>query len=243
MPVESVIPQSAKRISGSALKVIAVVTMIIDHTGAYLPRIMAGIVFRCGWFSLRLYDVLRFVGRISFPLFCFLLVEGFLHTRDRKQYALRLFLFALLSEPLWNLVHSGRLLYPSQNVFFTLLFGFLGLCLLERLALAPESRRSSAALLVLLLLVSLVFRADYGSSGFGFILLLYLLRTRPLSRAVVGSCFLSSGWKAGLAFVPIAFYNGKRGFLKGRAASLCFYAIYPLQMLIFYIIRKNTVGF
>ena len=62
-------------------------------------------------------------------------------------------------------------------------------------------------------------------------------------RAVTGSCILSSRWQAGLAFIPIAFYNGKRGFLHGRAASLCFYAIYPIQMILFYIIKKNTIGF
>ena len=228
------------------LKYIALLSMVIDH---------AAVIFRTQLPDAA-YLTMRCMGRISFPVFCFTLVEGFFHSSNQNRYLTRLALFAVLSEipfdlalkgTFWNIIHHHSIQtvmdWSAQNVFFTLLFGFLGLCLLERLALAPESRRSSAALLLLLLLVTLVFRADYGSSGFGFILLLYLLRTRPLSRAVVGSCFLSSGWKAGLAFVPIAFYNGKRGFLKGRAASLCFYAIYPLQMLIFYIIRKNTVGF
>ena len=239
----SLIPDSYKKLSGSASKVIAVITMFIDHIGAYFPRQMSRILFPVGGGSLRLYTVLRFIGRLSFPLFCFLLVEGFLHTHDRQKYGIRLLLFALVTEPFWNLVHSGTWRYESQNALFTLLFGFLALCLAERLEQGRGNRLQNAVLLISLLILAVVFKADYGCAGFGFVLMLYLLRKQPLFRAVTGSCILSSRWQAGLAFIPIAFYNGKRGFLHGRAASLCFYAIYPIQMILFYIIKKNTIGF
>ena len=127
-------------------------------------------------------------------------------------------------------------------MFFTLLFGFLGLCVLEWAEKHPEDWRRCAFALLALLGVTVVFGADYGCSGYGFILMLYLLRSMPLPQAVVGSCFLSSRWQAGLAFIPINLYNGQRGFIRGKALQWLFYAIYPLHMLILYFIKRATIG-
>ena len=188
--------------------------------------------------------MLRFIGRISFPIFAFLLVEGFLHTHDRRKYGLRLFLFALISELPWNFVHTGTWLYEKQNVFFTLLFGYLALCVIRRL---EEDGTVNNEILVFalagLLAITMVFKADYGCGGFGFILMLYFLREQALFRAIVGSCILPNHWKEGLAFLFIGLYNGERGFQKGKALSLMFYMIYPLQLVLFYLIRKNAAGF
>ena len=175
---------------------------------------------------------MRFVGRLAFPLFAFLLVEGFLHTRDRRRYALRLGIFALLSEVPFDLAFYGKFLYKDyQNVFVTLCLGVLGLCALERF-------RGKGWKQLLSLLgfygVALLSHCDYGVKGYGFLILLYLLRERPISRAVLGSAFLSSEWKAGLAFVPIAFYNGERGFIRGRVLQYAFYLLYPLHLLFLY---------
>jgi hypothetical protein len=83
----------------------------------------------------------------------------------------------------------------------------------------------------------MAFGADYGFRGVGFILLLYVLRSQPLLRAVLGTCTLSGGWVAGLAFLPIGMYNEERGFIRGRLAKYAFYAIYPLHLLAIYLIR------
>lgn len=239
----SLIPQRWKILSGSALKLIALITMLIDHTASILLRSSKVILLRIGSHSLYLYTAMRFVGRLSFPLYAFLLTEGFLHTRNRLRYGLRLFIFAVISEIPWNLEHTGTLRYSNQNVFFTLLLGLIGVCLMDEF-IRDEARRIRDALLLLALLaLSIVLKADYTCRGFGFILLMYLLREAPLFRALTGSCFLSATWKAGLAFVPIAFYNGKRGFIKGKWASLCFYALYPVHMLILYWIRLKTIGY
>ena len=237
------IPKKYHCLSGSGLKIIAVITMLIDHIGAAFPRYTASVILHIGSKRLMLYTVMRFIGRISFPIFAFLLVEGFLHTRDRKRYGIRLFVFALLSELPWNYLHAGTWQYAGQNVFFTLVFGYFGLCLLEQITEDRGERWQEIALLLGLLIATVIFQADYGCSGFGFILMLYLLRQQPLFRAVVGACFLSSRWQAGLAFLPIGMYNGKRGFIRGRTASILFYAIYPVHMLILYWIKKQTVGF
>ena len=224
--VKEVIPEKYRFISGSVLKLIACVTMLIDHVGLHLYRKSGFMLIKKGAFKLSFYDFSQFIGRIAFPIYCFLLVEGFLHTRDRKKYGLNLFLFALISEIPWNLEHGGTMTYPSQNVFFTLFLGYLGICAIEYFQ--NSLPKMFGSLLVLLVLAE-VLKCDYGISGYGFILCLYMLRANKAVQAIVGSCFLSSRWKAGLAFIPILFYNGKRGFIRGWMKYL-FYAFYPVHI-------------
>lgn len=224
-------------LSGSWLKIIAVTTMLIDHLALFYLGRMAPFqeaLFTVGGRPVTWYLLMRTVGRISFPIFAFLIVEGFLHTRSRKRYGINLLLFAFLSEIPWNLVHTGTWHYPAQNVFFTLFLGYLGLCAIEYF---KDDRKRMAGSLLGLLVLSVVLRCDYGCSGYGFILLLYALRNDKILQAVIGSCVLGSRWIAGLAFIPINMYNGKRGFVKGPVAKYFFYLFYPLHLLIIYYLR------
>lgn len=146
----SVPKQTKKGISGSTVKIIAVVTMLIDHVAAAL---LTRIVISRGFFyamgnEQRLIDwmkvngllfiitqLMRLIGRLGFPIFCFLLVEGFQKTRNVKKYAIRLGLFALISEIPFNLAFTGRVWAPGyQNVYFTLLIGLLALWAFETIA-------------------------------------------------------------------------------------------------------------
>lgn len=243
-------------LSGSVLKLIAAVTMLIDHTAAILIDKSDFPLFSVSGHTLHLYNLMRYIGRVSFPIFCFLLVEGFLHTHNRKAYGINLFGFALISEIPWNLVHAGKIFAPNtQNVFFTLLLGYLGISVIEKASAFPPSDGDgmnpagrkrmlrASGMLLLLLILSILIHCDYGCSGFGFIILMYILRTSPLLRAVIGSCVLSARWVAGLAFIPIAFYNGKRGFIRGKTAKYIFYAFYPLHLLALYLIRRRIYGY
>lgn len=100
-----------KGLSGSALKVIALVSMTLDHIACYLMDKSIA------------YDAMRTVGRMAFPIFAFLLVEGYTHTRSVRKYALSLFSFALVSDiPWWLLNHDN-----THNVFFTLLLGLVAI--------------------------------------------------------------------------------------------------------------------
>ena len=94
--------EKKKGLSGSAIKIIAIVAMLIDHIGAVIVERMitaqSGGVYSYEDPLVVLDTVLRGIGRIGFPIFCFLLVEGFVHTRNVAKYALRLFAFALISE-------------------------------------------------------------------------------------------------------------------------------------------------
>ena len=102
------------------LKLLAVLTMLVDHTGALLfPQIA----------------VFRIVGRLSFPIFCLLLAEGAAHTSGKARYFLRLLLFAVLSEIPYDLAFFGSLFYPgSQNVLFELALGLLAIFLIQKIS-------------------------------------------------------------------------------------------------------------
>ena len=145
-------PAGQKGISGSTLKLIAVAAMLIDHIAAVvmMRQIMAnGYMEAAGtgsmtdmvqWLMENLvlfygYQLMRFIGRLGFPIFCFLLVEGFQRTKNVKKYALRLAAFALISEIPFDLATKGEVFFIGyQNVYFTLLFGLLALCGIDHLS-------------------------------------------------------------------------------------------------------------
>ena len=241
MKAESVcIPKKYKILSGSVLKCIALFTMIVDHVGLHLLRNSGIVLLYTSAGPLELFTLMRKVGRLAFPIYCFLLVEGFLHTHDRRKYGLNLLAFALISEIPWNLEHTGALYCPSQNVFFTLFLGYAGMCCIEELKERPLEQLIS---LIALVLVAMNLKADYGIGGFAFILVMYLLREQKILQAIVGTCIESGGWAAGLAFIPINLYNGQRGFIQGKLIKYLFYAAYPVHIMIIYLIKKKFVGF
>lgn len=241
--MERLVPEEKRIFSGSVLKTIAVVSMIVDHVAFVLVQRMAMGHLQIAGTKLTLYSLMRCIGRLAFPIYCFLLVEGFVHTHDRRRYGLRLAAFAVISEIPWNLVHTGRLLYERQNVFFTLTLGFVALCLAEGIEKDAEHRGLYALGLAAVIAAGLWGRMDYGAVGVGIILMMYLLRERAVLRAAAGVCLLPNTWIAGFAFVPIALYNGKRGFIRGKAMQIAFYAIYPVHLLILYFLRRHFFGY
>ena len=226
-----------KCLSGSTLKLLAVVCMLIDHLAAFLwvdNPAFREVLFTFHARPITPYFLCRAVGRIAFPLFAFLIVEGFQHTHSRKHYAFNLLIFALLSEIPWNLVHGGWLC-PRQNVLFTLLLGCLGLCALERW---KDNAKYLALSIIGLFVVSIFLRADYGYVGFAFILMLYVLRGCAPVQAVVGCAMLPTHLIAGLSFIPINLYNGRRGFIHGPVGKYLFYSFYPLHLLVIALLKN-----
>ena len=122
-------------LSQEGLKLLACVTMLIDHIGATLVlRMLQTMPVRNEQYNLLvgIYYALRIIGRIAFPIYCFLLVEGAYHTRNPKKYGMRLFVGMLLSEIPFDLAFSlrGNVLFDwsSNSVMLTLLLGF---CMIE----------------------------------------------------------------------------------------------------------------
>ena len=226
--------QRIQFLNGFHLKLIAICTMLIDHMGYTLfPGVM--------W--------LRCVGRVAFPIFCFLIAEGCVYTHDRKKYALRLLVFALLSEIPFNLMNSGMIWDPyDQNVLWTLLLGAL-VCWLMDWALkkcTPLSFVLTGAAMVAAYWLLEAFRTDYGGWGMLLVAAFYGVHRAP-SGAVVkmiaqafGLAFFSIGVMGGylsielwslVSLAPIWLYNGQRGF-SHKAVQYGFYAFYPVHILI-----------
>ena len=155
------IPDKYQILSGSMLKILALVTMIIDHIASVFlrsnPTVLVTILGR----TITLYTAMRFIGRLSFPIYAFLLVEGFMHTSNRRNYAIRILVFSLISEVAWDLEHFNGFNMGSQNVFFTLFLGLLGMFVLSQIEeQGPDIRKIAA--LVMLIILSVILKCDYG---------------------------------------------------------------------------------
>ena len=198
-------------INANQLRGLAMFLMLLDHLWATL-------VPGNFWMT--------YLGRLAFPIFAFQISEGFFHSADRKRYAKRLLLFALLSEVPFDLIYGGTVLYPfHQNVMFTLLLGLLACCAIDR---ARRERTAKAILrgtlsVAGLFLLSLVGMVDYGWRGMLTVVAFYVLRDFPTQGFAV------------LSLLPIWLYNGRRGG-GGKALQYAFYAFYPAHMLVLYLL-------
>ena len=222
------------QITGSTIKWVAIMTMVIDHTAA---------VALAGTFPPELWwmRLLRLVGRIAFPLFSFLLVEGFLHTRSVKRYAARLAVFAVLSEIPFNLALRGEIFFPAwNNIFFTLLLSLALLWCLEHW----EDRPAQVLALLAAGLLADFLRCDYGAAGVLTVAVLYLARgSRWAFPGAVAVLALVSGdltELAALAAAPLVWrYSGDPG---RRGGKYFFYAFYPLHLLVLTAVRMGMLG-
>ena len=236
----SMFPERWRILSGSTLKLIAMVIMIIDHYAYYFVSSSVPVLFTLPSSRvITLYWLLRTIGRSAFPIYAMLLVEGFLYTHDRRRYGFRLLLFAMISDIPWDLLHHGVFFsLSSQNVFYTLFLGLVGMEVLERFR--GESKKMSLILLVLAI-AACYFGADYGISGICLILVCYLFRELSVLRDVLGIGLLSSHMRAFPAFVLMELYSGKRGFVHGKVLQVLFYAVYPLHLMLFYLIKTGIL--
>ena len=253
--------QTKRGISSAVLKNIAVVTMLIDHIGAVIiARLLirnsmygsmvsqeAYNVWKGQYDSLYgIYMAMRIIGRFAFPIYCFLLVEGFQRTHDVKKYLGRMFLFALLSEVPFDLALSGKVWNAEyQNVFFTL---FLGLLVITGLQFAEQHFSGTQIWKTLLRIgldaviilsgcaLALFLKTDYSFKGILAIVVLYLFRNRKKSQIWAGVIIflLMDGLEmiAALSFLLIRFYNGTRG----KQNKYFFYFFYPVHLLVLWLI-------
>lgn len=201
------------------LKMIAILTMIIDHVGYVLFPEMT---------------ILRAIGRVSFPIFCFLIVEGFHHTRSHLNYLTRLLIFAILSEIPFDLAfHGGVCNWQYQNVFFTLAFGLMALFCLEEM----NSNKIYAIGLILVIAATYFSKCDYGVGGVLLICMFYLAKNNLIIKwilcALILYLYFGTFELYGLiAMIPISLYNGKRG----PKSAMFFYWFYPVHLLILFAI-------
>ena len=215
-------------LSGTALKYIACITMLIDHIGA--SCIETGIPVST---LLAADRVLRYIGRLAFPIFCFLAVEGFLHTHDVKKYVRRLLLFGLLSEVPFDLAFFRTPFAPQhQNVYWTLTLGVLAMAGLKRFE--KENGLPGWQGLVWAggcAALALAANTDYHAIGVLIICTLYLTRADRKRQCLAGALLFLFELTAPLAFVLVWFYNGQRGACSPLQKK-AFYWFYPVHLLV-----------
>ncbi len=225
--------QYKRGFSGSTLKLIAVITMLIDHMGL-------GVVGRLMMRKPYLYDIyaaMRGVGRLAFPIYIFLLVEGVRNTRSIGKYTLRMGVFALISEIPFDLAfHAKALEFTYQNVFFTLFIGLLVIRALDGVAGIVNNKFIGLLLQAAVLAAGAagaeLIRADYGAKGILCIAVIYIFSYDRRLQLLTGCMAFFWEWEAIFAFIPIAFYNGSRGI----RLKYIFYIFYPLHLLLIYLL-------
>ncbi len=224
--------------TGFVLKFIAMCSMVLDHIKYAVPATNNFIT--------------QYFGRLAFPIFAFLISEGMIHTKSRKKYILRMFIFACISQVPFllfrGLVSQGFVL----NVMFTFLFAIIGITIFDYFDITKEFPNflkfiMTALVAISILLMTLAVRMDYGWYGIATVWLFYVLKDKKILRTIgyiilvilyyfsryIG--FINKMDWISLAFaslpaIIILFYNGKQG----RKLKYFFYLFYPVHMLVLY---------
>lgn len=239
---------------GSTLKVLAMITMLIDHIGATLvlrfvqtspdnfdamgnAQMTGPVIF---------YYICRGIGRLAFPIFIFLLLEGFSYTRNRFRYIGRLICFAFVSEIPFDMAFNlsktditrGHILeISSQNVFFTLAIGMIVLTLLTGISALQIDNILKlifyAGVVALGAGLAFCLKTDYGWVGVLAICAAYFLLNQKKELRMAVPCiilsFINLSELCALVDAGIVhFYNGKRGW----KLKWVFYLFYPFHLLI-----------
>lgn len=238
--------KKTKFISSNILKTMAMFFMLLDH-------LWATIIPGNQWMTN--------VGRLAFPIFAFLIVEGFTHTSDFKKYIKRLFIFALISEIPFNLIYTGSWVFPfHQNVLFTLLLGLLCINEIDKLKNDKSFKNILKVVLKVVgfFLIGIVGFVDYGFTGILTIIVFYIFRNFKFAwcgqlislillyivffkgQSVVLNIFnfeyyLPLQSVGILALIPIWLYNGEKG-INSKKLQYMFYWFYPVHMLVIYLI-------
>lgn len=218
-----------KRLPQEALKLIACLSMLIDH---------AAYIFGGVW-------KWRAVGRLAFPIYCFLLVEGACHTRSPRKYALRLAIAAVISEFAFDFAFYGRLNWGRQNVMLTMLLGILALEMMKHCSDLP--RKILAA--IPFAMAADLFCTDYSGYGVMLIALFGVLRDEhwkwpalaagmavlfwlmPSSRVNLLGFYVPVQMFGLASLAPIALYSGEK-LTRNKAAQWAFYLFYPVHMVL-----------
>jgi hypothetical protein len=241
-------------LSAAALHILAMAFMLMDHMWA---TVFPG----QGW--------LTCVGRLAYPIFAFMVVEGYFHTHSFRRYLLRMLAFAVISEVPFDLMYDGSAFYPfHQNVLWTFLIALLCIRLME--LLREKHGRwvyviGCVAICFLGYLLGTVGMVDYYGSGVLVVLVFYFFRQRKwycllgqiIALGYINICMLQgryypitiSGWSfdfyqqslALLALIPIWLYRGRQGHHSKGFQYAC-YAFYPVHMLVLALVAAAVAG-
>lgn len=244
-------------LSIAALKNIALVTMIIDHVAA---GILVPLITGYGYYEYSdLYYACRYIGRLAFPIYCYCLVEGFIHTSNVLKYLIRLLIFAVISELAFDMgLYQTFFHADHQNVFFTLFLGLLSIAIIDYFFKNytidnPIRLMGASAGFIICEIVAHLGKTDYSVKGVLVIVLIFMLHGIPFLPEIIGPAVLAAfeiidkygdnskhiEVVAVLAIPLLLLYNGKKG--KGMP-KLIYYLAYPFHLLLIGIISMRCIN-
>ncbi len=217
----------------SSLKWIALITMLIDHIAATMMPYYNIVQELTNINMAIVYAVMRGIGRLSFPIFCFCIVEGFVHTRNVKKYLIRLFIFALITEPIYDLAFFGTAFYLDyQNVLWTFLIAMLMLMAVKKYS---QSILLKVIIILIFALIAWLLKTDYSHIGVIIVGIYYLYREKNWVKLGATAILFLDMAVIGAALTCL--YNGE----KGKGLKYLFYVFYPAHLLLLYIINSNII--
>lgn len=226
--------KNMKGINGAQLKYIAFASMFIDHFNkAIITPFLTGtgplVVITT------IFDIL---GRIAFPIFAFMVVEGFFKTKSRWSYLRNLLIFAVISEIPYDMFQSAEFVNTwSQNILWGLVLGLFTIMVIDKLKDYIKKRPLwvfvSLLIVALSSLGSMLISADYEYYAIIIIYLYYIFYDKRLLASGLGYLVIIKEIYAILGFATVLLYNGE----KGKQNKIFNYLFYPVHLLIFGIIR------
>lgn len=215
--------------SSFVLKMIAIISMFIDHIGYAI---------------FRKFSYFNYIGRLAFPIFAFQISEGYIHTKNLKKYFLRLLLFAIISQIPFMLFHNLISTGFSLNIFFTLLLGLIGIYIYDKL----KYKSLGIIFSILIAFIAQFTNCDYGFYGVSIILIFYIFKNNFVNAIMFFILstlikylipYIKNGFYNAYLYlfactiIPVIFialYNGK----KGKNTKYLLYLFYPIHLLLIY---------
>lgn len=224
-------------LSGAELKLIAIISMLADHVNKAL--IYPYLESNHGFLAF-ISDVFDIIGRIAFPLFCFMLVEGYFKTRNRKKYLLNLLLFGVISEIPFDMFTTASFFNMNwNNVMFTLALVLVTVWIIDTLKEKMQKRPKALWYLVSILIVlvmcivSMSLSLDYEHHAILIGYFFYLFHDMPVFAIPFGYASMFKEPWALLGFGLTLTYNGERG----KQHKMLYYWFYPVHLLILGLLR------
>lgn len=224
-------------LSGAGLKLIAIISMLADHVNKAL--IYPYLESNHGFLAF-ISDVFDIIGRIAFPLFCFMLVEGYFKTRNRKKYLLNLLLFGVISEVPFDMFTTASFFNMNwNNVMFTLALVLVTVWIIDTLKEKMQKRSKALWYLVSILIVlgmcivSMSLSLDYEHHAILIGYFFYLFHDMPVFAIPFGYASMFKEPWALLGFGLTLTYNGERG----KQHKMLYYWFYPVHLLILGLLR------
>ena len=229
------------KLNRTTLKYIAALAMLIDHIGMMLIPITTPLGLSC-----------RIIGRLTAPIMCFFLAEGYEHTRSKYKYGIRLLIFALISQPFYAYAHGNTILEADFNMIFTLFLSFMVLVCYDRI------ENGFLRYAVIFVITGISFYGDWGVTAPLWVLGFHCFRENKrktilyfsavaifwIIRAIYNCINRGFMWRyelcqLGLFMFPFMYlcYNGEKG-SDSKFSKWFFYAFYPLHLLVLALIKN-----